>query len=195
MNPDLFQDTQFSAVVRMVSGKKLFRFPDEIDPSLWKKSVQKKQQDSTNTPNSSSEEDVEPRLPPTTLQGSDDSVVRDKEIDNLPAQLLSDINHTVEDGKDIFLIDWYGPDDPEVSMPRSRGRKAKPFSDAKFSKIAQNPHNWSRNRKLLISFQICFLNFAFYMASSIYVPGEGSIMEDFGVGETVATLGLSLFTL
>ena len=33
------------------------------------------------------------------------------------------------------------------------------------------------------------------MASSIYVPGETSIMDEFGVGETVATLGLSLFTV
>lgn len=46
-----------------------------------------------------------------------------------------------------------------------------------------------------MTFQICVLNFAFYIASSIYVPGEQSIMEEFGVSETVATLGLSLFTL
>lgn len=39
------------------------------------------------------------------------------------------------------------------------------------------------------------MNFAFYIASSIYVPGEQSIMEDFGVSEIVATLGLSLFTM
>lgn len=39
------------------------------------------------------------------------------------------------------------------------------------------------------------MNFAFYIASSIYVPGEASLMEDFDVGEIVATLGLSLFTL
>lgn len=39
------------------------------------------------------------------------------------------------------------------------------------------------------------MNFAFYIASSIYVPGEVSIMEEFEVGEVVATLGLSLFTM
>lgn len=39
------------------------------------------------------------------------------------------------------------------------------------------------------------MNFAFYIASSIYVPGERSIMADFGVSEIVATLGLSLFTM
>lgn len=39
------------------------------------------------------------------------------------------------------------------------------------------------------------MNMAFYMASSIYTPGEESVMEEFGVGKEVATLGLSLFTL
>lgn len=42
---------------------------------------------------------------------------------------------------------------------------------------------------------MCILNFAVYIASSIYVPGEASLMAEFGVGETVATLGLSLFTV
>jgi len=27
------------------------------------------------------------------------------------------VNHVVEDGKDIYLVDWSGPDDPEVSTP------------------------------------------------------------------------------
>lgn len=44
-------------------------------------------------------------------------------------------------------------------------------------------------------FQLCVLNFAVYMASSIYAPGELGVMADFGVSEIVATLGLSLFTL
>ncbi|KAI3395664.1 hypothetical protein diail_1033 [Diaporthe ilicicola] len=46
----------------------------------------------------------------------------------------------------------------------------------------------------LIAFQMCILNFAVYIASSIYVPGEANIMEEFGVDEVAATLGLSLFT-
>lgn len=48
---------------------------------------------------------------------------------------------------------------------------------------------------MLVVFQICLLNFSFYIASSIYTPGQTSIMEEFGVSEIVATLGLSLFTL
>jgi hypothetical protein len=64
-----------------------------------------------------------------------------------------------------------------------------------FHTQSQNPQNWSSSWKFLVSFQICFINFSVYMGSSIYVPGEPSIMRDFGSSETVATLGLSLFTL
>lgn len=60
---------------------------------------------------------------------------------------------------------------------------------------AQNPQNWPSNLKHLIAFQVCILNFAVYIASSIYVPGETSLMNEFGIDEVVATLGLSLFTL
>lgn len=39
------------------------------------------------------------------------------------------------------------------------------------------------------------LNFSVYIGSSIYVPGELSLMQEFGVSEIVATLGLSLYTV
>ena len=67
--------------------------------------------------------------------------------------------------------------------------------DEYFSHRLQNPQNWPSSWKWLVVFQICLLNFSVYIASSIYVPGESSIMEDFGVSETIATLGLSFFTL
>lgn len=60
---------------------------------------------------------------------------------------------------------------------------------------SQNPQNWSSSWKIPVTFQICFLNFAIYIASSLYVPGEPSIEEDFGASEIVATLGLSLSTV
>ncbi|KAM6505171.1 hypothetical protein FSOLCH5_015090 [Fusarium solani] len=59
----------------------------------------------------------------------------------------------------------------------------------------ENPQNWSSSRKLLVTVQICILNFGIYTGSSIYTPGELSVMEEFGAREIVATLGLSLFVL
>jgi DHA1 family multidrug resistance protein-like MFS transporter len=61
--------------------------------------------------------------------------------------------------------------------------------------IFKNPQNWPGGWKFLVAAQVCLLNFSIYIPSSIYVPGEESVMRDFGVGETVATLGLSLFTV
>ncbi|KAL2687884.1 hypothetical protein Neosp_005453 [[Neocosmospora] mangrovei] len=51
------------------------------------------------------------------------------------------------------------------------------------------------SRKLLVTVQICILNFGIYIGSSIYTPGELSVMEEFGASELIATLGLSLFVL
>ncbi|KAH7024708.1 major facilitator superfamily domain-containing protein [Microdochium trichocladiopsis] len=75
------------------------------------------------------------------------------------------------DGSRALIVDWYSRDDPE------------------------NPQNWSNALKHSLMFQICLLNFAVYIASSIYVPGEPDLMEEFGVSSVVATLGLSLFTI
>lgn len=55
--------------------------------------------------------------------------------------------------------------------------------------------NWPGGWKVLIAAQVCLLNFVVYIASSLYVPGEPSLEEEFSVGEIVATLGLSLFSL
>ncbi|KAI1777657.1 benomyl/methotrexate resistance protein [Hypoxylon cercidicola] len=95
---------------------------------------------------------------------------RNKEEQNVESQDLN-TNAVSEAEVKLHLVDWYGPDD------------------------AENPLNWSSNWKLLVAGLMCILNFAFYIASSIYVPGIPSIMEDFGSSEIVATLGLSLFTL
>jgi DHA1 family multidrug resistance protein-like MFS transporter len=46
-----------------------------------------------------------------------------------------------------------------------------------------------------VTVQICILNFGIYTGSSIYTPGELSVMEEFGASDIVATLGLSLFVL
>ncbi|CAG8930861.1 unnamed protein product [Penicillium salamii] len=70
-----------------------------------------------------------------------------------------------------YLVKWYGDDDPE------------------------NPQNWSGGRKGFVTFQICMYTLAVYMGSAIYTPSETGIAEYFGVSQTVAALGLSLYVL
>lgn len=53
--------------------------------------------------------------------------------------------------------------------------------------------NWSLPKKCWVTFQICFLTFSVYVGSAIYSAGIQSVMMDFGVSQTKATLGLTLF--
>ena len=143
------RETQLGHLVRLLSGKKSFQYPDEIDPSLWTKSA------SVSTEHKGQLEKAM-NLDGPTNKAAD---LQDPTPDEI-----------VEIGKDIFLVSWYSPSDPE------------------------NPRNWSSNWKLLITLQICLFNFAVYIASSIYVPGEADIMKEFNVSEIVATMGLSFFS-
>lgn len=70
---------------------------------------------------------------------------------------------------DLIIVDWEGEDDPE------------------------NPQNWPLAYKLLFIFQIGILTAFVYMASAIYTPGIEEIMEKFDIGQTLATLPLTLF--
>ena len=70
-----------------------------------------------------------------------------------------------------ILVDWYTTDDPE------------------------NPQNWSQGKKAVTALMICLYTLAFYMGSAIYTPSAPVIMERFGVGQEVASLGLSLYVL
>lgn len=87
------RDTTFGHIVRLLSSNKIFQYPDEVDPSLWKKCLQG---DTGSAPTPPREQTSEPQ-----------------------GVKLEDLNQgqAVEDGKDIYLVDWYGPDDPEVCSP------------------------------------------------------------------------------
>jgi DHA1 family multidrug resistance protein-like MFS transporter len=85
--------------VRLASSNRLFQYPDEINPSLWKRSLPcREASPNENTNGSSSEKANGP-----TGEASDETT-----------RFSSGPAHIVEGGKDIYLVDWYGPDDPEV---------------------------------------------------------------------------------
>ena len=53
--------------------------------------------------------------------------------------------------------------------------------------------NWSTFKKVFVTFEICLLTFSVYIGSAIYSAGTETVVEDFGVSQTKATLGLTLF--
>lgn len=71
----------------------------------------------------------------------------------------------------IILVDWYTTDDPA------------------------NPQNWSPMKKFGAALNIFFYTFVVYCASAIYTSSEPGVMERFGVGQSKASLGLSMFVL
>jgi len=109
-----------------------------------------------------------------------------------------------EKGRDLYIVDWNGPDDPEVRrhftarlMPRTLIR------------VMQNPLNWSQNKKFFVTFEsihqhtpcyvlrltpeVCLLTFGIYIGSAIYTAGILDITKVFDVSEVKALLGLTLF--
>ncbi|KAI5477203.1 MFS transporter, DHA1 family, multidrug resistance protein [Pseudohyphozyma bogoriensis] len=73
--------------------------------------------------------------------------------------------------EDPYLVTWEGPNDPD------------------------NPRNWSKNKRVFVGFLIALLTFSVYIGSAVYTPAIPGIMADFGVSQTQATWGLTLFVL
>jgi hypothetical protein len=69
------------------------------------------------------------------------------------------------------LISWNGPQDP------------------------QNPMNWSPRRKTLVVAALCCISFSASFSSSVFAPAALTVAAEFGVGEEVAILGISLYVL
>jgi DHA1 family multidrug resistance protein-like MFS transporter len=108
-----FRDTQSAHLVRFLSRHKFFRYPDEIDPSLWRKS---------STPTRLGEQNNRLKNSENPNASANASA---KDVDMQDVDLQDpNLNRAVEDGKDIYLVDWYGAHDPEVSAPIRFKRQA-----------------------------------------------------------------------
>lgn len=78
---------------------------------------------------------------------------------------------TSSDLKEVIVVQFTGPDDPEA------------------------PRNWSIFTKSFATFGVMLLNFSFYAASAMYTPSIPWIKEEFGATDAEGTLGLSLFVI
>lgn len=57
----------------------------------------------------------------------------------------------------------------------------------------ENPQNWSRTKKGFVLFTIGIYSFVVYMAAPIYTPSENAFIDEFGVNNAEASLGLALY--
>ncbi|KAK7900191.1 GTPase-activating protein [Exophiala xenobiotica] len=166
----LFRDTVAGQLLRLISGNRLLQYPEERDSSIWQKylnadkSANMAIHGSTEPP--SSEEKQESGSQPRRDSSSASTTV---DNDNALINTLSKTKVDPEKGRDVHIVDWYGPDDPD------------------------NPQNWGRWKKIWVTFEICFLTFSVYIGSAIFTAGIQDVVRVFGVSRVAATLGLTLF--
>ncbi|KAF2765031.1 MFS general substrate transporter [Teratosphaeria nubilosa] len=188
---ELIRDTSFGHLVRFVSRGKYLKYQEEADPSIWTRYIDEKKSGylahhgNPNPPEDDSEmegiggvrtrEDQFTLQPPANRQGlAQRTSFTDSSKTRVGGQ-DANINHASgvkidpEKGRDLHIVSWYGPNDPE------------------------NPQNWSQFKKFFVTFEICLLTTSVYIGSSIYSAGTESVVAIFGVSRVAATLGLTLF--
>ncbi|MCJ1243738.1 hypothetical protein MMC30_000935 [Trapelia coarctata] len=167
---ELIRDTIVGHALRLASGGKILPYAEDRDPSLWKQYVHTEKTAHMAHHGSAGPEEGDG-------SGSDSNSPHDSQTAFRTASShrkdvpRNAIGHRIdqEKGKDTSVVHWYGDNDPE------------------------NPMNWSRPKKFLVTFEICLLTFSIYVGSAIYTPGVEGVMEQFNVSQVKATLGLTLF--
>jgi hypothetical protein len=104
------------------------------------------------------------------IPSNDSGSQKESTFDDSESQLDSDHPHNpVDIDPKTIICDWNGDDDPE------------------------NPHNWSRVRKLFVVANVAFCSFVVYATAPIWTPSTEAFMTEYGTGHEYTSLGLSLF--
>ncbi|TIA62339.1 putative caffeine resistance protein 5 [Aureobasidium pullulans] len=157
---DLFRDAPVGQMIRWMTKNKYLQYPEEKDTSMYGKFINREKSGNMaryGQPNPPEDEEKEEK--------QDDNQDREGTTMNSASGIAVD----PEKGKDVNLVDWWGPNDPEC------------------------PTNWSQGKKFFVTFLICLLTTSIYIGSSIYSAGEQQITMVFGVSTVVATIGLTPF--
>lgn len=157
---ELIRDTVLGHFLRLVTGKKVLLYPEEKDPEIWKKYVNKEKSAnmaSHGQPEAPKEDekkeekeddsDSQSREPSRRHSSRSSSTIRD---DSGQVNEVSGRPVDSEKGQDSFVVDWYGPDDPEV---------------CKRSVLAVSRLIWTESKKLVAS--QAFLGDILYMSAYI----------------------------
>jgi DHA1 family multidrug resistance protein-like MFS transporter len=109
---DHFRDTVFGQAVRLLSRNRLLKFPDELDPILWKQCVQKDvtAASSTSEDHNGVSDYTAAVVNDSSRQGADTTTTHgsgDK-------RFLPQGDTNPERTTNSVLVEWYGPDDQEV---------------------------------------------------------------------------------
>jgi MFS transporter, DHA1 family, multidrug resistance protein len=184
---DNFRDSFVGQLLRLLTKRKIFRYPDEIHPEHYKKAIQTDRsltntqslQRWTTTRNSNALE-IEGQGPtrsaerhlsrPSTVRTTSGHSLNDTEAS--ASQNEAELNKLeTQPDLDTKIVTWIDENDPA------------------------NPQNWSLFKKCATTGQVCFLTFSIYIGSAIYTAGAVDIEHYFGISEVAAVLGLTVFVL
>ncbi|CAG8977637.1 hypothetical protein HYALB_00006587 [Hymenoscyphus albidus] len=180
---ELFRDSTFGHVVRLVTRGRVLQFEEESNPSLWERYVDREKSGRMAHHGHVGEEEKGPsketegnyhdgrQSEQRQTNAEDNRVSSDTRTESNEQQRNAASGAAVdpEKGRDVTVVTWYGEHDPE------------------------HPLNWSTPKKVFVAFLICFLTTSVYIGSSIYSAGTVGVMEQFGVSQVAAMLGLCLF--
>lgn len=151
---ELMRDTAFGQVVRLVTKGRFFKYLEERDPSLWKKYVNEEKSGraahfgveggAIQQPGEDEEmpqgiggvrtrEDgnTEPLEPVGDRRSSDGSsrtqVGEGEKEEEANYNNASGIKVDPEKGRDLHIVDWFGPDDEENPQNWSSGKLSRPL--------------------------------------------------------------------
>ncbi|PNY29858.1 Caffeine resistance protein 5, partial [Tolypocladium capitatum] len=181
---DLIRDAPLGQLIRWASKNKYLQYPEEKAgfelPRPW--------QDVLDSLGGLADDGFREPPPPSSSsstvadedrqmqQQEDQEKQEDQEGQPAPGQGRLEKTQSVpvvpqrtEDG--TILVDWYYSDD------------------------AENPHNWSNKKRVLIATVICLYTFVVYTSSAIYTSSIEGLRAQWGVSELKASLGLSLYVL
>ncbi|KAM0752445.1 putative caffeine resistance protein [Meredithblackwellia eburnea MCA 4105] len=171
MTWDIIRDSTVGQLINSVSAGRFLPYPDQqkdyVVPERYLLSVSKVVDDAATL--NEAVPSTKPSSDANTLVNAE-GVIKptDVDVEKAVAQAPLTVAPTAEYQ---YLVTWDGPEDPA------------------------NPRNWSRSKRIFVAFLISFLTFSVYIGSAIYTPSIPGLMEEFGVGLTSSTWGLTLFVL
>ncbi|KIW19124.1 hypothetical protein PV08_03416 [Exophiala spinifera] len=171
---DTIRDAPLGQLIRLVTNNRVLLYPDEKPgftlPKVAPESPGEPEPDNSGRPNT--DEEAAGRLSlerQVSRVFTPERLELDQQLELEKTKSIPISLHKTADG--TVLVDWYTTDDPE------------------------NPQNWSRGKKRFVLIQICLYSFAMYAGSSIYVVGEAGVMEEFGVSQAAAAMGLAIYVI
>lgn len=197
---DSFRDTPIGQVIRLITRKRVLKYPDEVDATPYRQTVtteaslQRTETNAewTNTRNPNittmdSQSAPEPWLTRRTT-GASTAARSEQQPTARPNQRRS---RTLSSDASSDTI----ANDVDMSKVETQKSNADRRIVTFLENDPANPQNWSFMKKCWVTAQLCLLTSSIYIGSAIYTSGTESIMEVFHVGQVVAVLGLTLFVL